>query len=90
MLSVVIGPAVAVGGSAMKSPNVAESGVHVPPSLTIMVSVMTPAVVWSWVPKVYVGVGVVAPAVNVPSPLVIQVIPVPGDPFVAVYPAGMV
>jgi len=83
-----VAPAVATGRGLILSVNAVVAGGHTPPSPTDMVSVMGTGDVLSAVPKVYLGVAVV-PLVNVPSPLVLQVIPVPGDPFVAVYPAGI-
>ena len=56
-----------------------------PLSVTVMVSVIRPPIALSFVPKVYVGADVLLPAVNVPSPVVVQFI----LPFAAVYP-GMV
>ena len=70
----------------MVSANVALAGAHMPLSATVIVSVITPPVALSLGPKVYVGVGVVLPAVNVPSPLVLQEM----VPLADEYPDGIV
>jgi len=71
-VSVVTGPAVAVGRRSMVSANVADAWVHWPLSDTVIVRVIRPPRVLSLVPKVYVGLVVVLPEVNVPSPLLIH------------------
>ena len=85
----VVVSAVAIGSGTIVRTNAEVAAGQAPPSETVMVRVIMPPVSASCVPKVYVGV-VLVPLVNVPSPLVLQVIPVPGDPFVAVYPVGIV
>ena len=81
-----LGPTVAIDGDGyMVSVNVALAGRHMPLSMTVIVRVIMPPIELSLGPKVYVGVAVVLPAVNVPSPVVVQAI----FPLAAVYP-GMV
>ena len=82
----VVAPAVAVGGFFMIRKNCTVAGVHGLVPVTVMVNVLIPPLVPSLVPKEYVGVTVLPPLVNAPSPLELHEM----VPFLATYPAGMV
>ena len=66
----------------MVNVNDVVAGTHMPLSVTVIVRVTMPPMALSLGPNVYVGADVVLPAVNVPSPVVVQLI----SPLAAVYP----